>query len=308
MKEKSKDAALQEIKASEKKELLTFLIENNVRKSRNAIKSLLSHKQIRVNGETVSQYNYEVNKGDIVTVHRHDKKTNLKKLKGLTIIYEDKYFIIIDKDPGLLSVSTGKEQLKETAYNIVNNYIKSRNNKEQAYVLFRLDRETSGIMLFSKSKEMQEELQKLWERYPAKRHYQAIVERKVSPTKGTITTWLTENKNFQVFSSPTDNGGLKAITDYNIVAANNKYSLLELKPQTARKNQIRVQLQSIGHPIIGDKKYGSKISPIRRIALHANEFIFTHPITHEKLEIKSPLPKKMQIIVDSISSQEVNDK
>jgi len=308
MKEKSKNIALQEIKASEKKELLTFLIDNNVRKSRNAIKSLLTHKQIRVNGETVSQYNYEVNKGDIITIHRHDKKKDLKKLKGLTIIYEDKYLIIIDKDPGLLSVSTGKDQLKETAYNIVNSYIKSRNNKEQAYVLFRLDRETSGIMLFTKSKELQEELQKLWERHPAKRHYQAIVEGKANPAKGTITTWLTENKNFVVFSSPTDNGGLKAVTHYNTIVANNKYSLLELKLDTARKNQIRVQLQSIGHPIIGDKKYGSKISPIRRIALHANELVFTHPITHEKMEIKSPLPKKMQIIVDSISSQDLGDK
>lgn len=308
MKEKTKSTVLQEIKVSEKKELLSFLIDNHIRNSRSANKSLLAHKQIKINGETISQFNYQLKPGDIITIHRPDKKTDLKKLKGATIIYEDKYLIAIDKDSGLLSVSTGKEQFKETAYNIVNNYIKSRNNKEQVYVLYRLDRETSGIMLFAKSKEIQEELQKLWARHPAKKYYQAIVEGKLQSNKGTITSWLTENKNFVVFASQNDNGGLKAITHYKVISANNKYSLIELEPETARKNQIRVQLQSIGNPIIGDKKYGSKISPIRRIALHANAFTFIHPITQEKVELKSSLPKKMQIIADSISSsQNSND-
>lgn len=303
---KNKNTILQEIKATEKDELLSFLINKNIRKSRSAVKSLLTHKQIKVNGETISQFNHPLNPGDNVTIHRYNKAEELKKIKGAVIIYEDKYLIAIDKESGLLSVSTGKDQLKETAYNIVNNYIKSRNNKEQVYVLYRLDRETSGIMLFAKSKEIQEELQKYWNLYPPQRYFEAIVEGKPTPASGTITSWLTENKNFVVFSSPSDNGGLKAVTHYETIAANNKYALLRLKLDTARKNQIRVQLQSIGTPVIGDKKYGSKISPIRRIALHASELIIKHPVTQEKLQLKSALPKKMQIIADSVISSHQN--
>jgi len=300
MKGKNQNTVLQEIKVNESSELLTFLIDKNVRKSRNAIKSLLVHKQVRVNNKVVSLHNYLLKPGDTITIHKHDRKLDQKKLKGLSIIYEDKDLLVIDKESGLLSVSTGKEQLKETAYNIVNTYIKTKNAKQKAYVLFRLDRETSGLMVFAKSEEIQEDLQHDWILHPPKRTYTAIVEGKMSPSKGTITSWLTENKNFVVFSSETDNGGLKAVTQYKTIESNSKYSLVKITPETSRKNQIRVQLQSAGHPIIGDKKYGSSISPIRRIALHADELSFIHPTTKEKLDFVSPLPKKMQVIADSI--------
>jgi len=302
MKEKAKNTILQEIKVTEKAELLPFLIQKNVRKSRNAIKSLLTHKQVRVNNKVVSLHNYELKSGDSVTIHVHDKKLDQKKLKGMTIVYEDKYLLVIDKESGLLSVSTGKDLLKETAYNIVNNYIRSKNAKEKAYILYRLDRESSGLMLFAKSEDIQEDMQNEWMIRPPKRFHKAIVEGRLSPAKGTITSWLTENKNFLVFASDTDNGGLKAITHYKTIVANNKYSLISLDIETARKNQIRVQLQSVGHPVIGDKKYGSKINPMRRIALHADELSFIHPVTRESLVLTSPLPKKMQIITDSLIS------
>ncbi len=307
MKEKNKNNILQEIKVSEKSELLTFLINNNVRKSRSAIKSLLVHKQIKINNKVVSQHNHELKPGDIITIHKHDHKLDQKKLKGLTIIYEDKDLIVIDKESGLLSVSTGKEQLKETAYNIVNSYVKSKNAKQKAHILYRLDRETSGLMLFTKSEQLQEDLQKEWILHPPKRSYLAIVEGRLSPAKGTITSWLTENKNFVMFASDTDNGGLKAITHYKTIQANSKYSLVKLDLETSRKNQIRVQLQSKGHPILGDKKYGSQASPIWRIALHANELSFIHPVSRVKIELTSPLPKKMQIIADSILTKKEKD-
>lgn len=300
MKGKISNTVLQEIKVAENAELMEYLIEKKVRNSRSAVKSLLSHKQVKVNNKIISQYNHKLNPGDTITVHKYDRKSEQKKLNGLTIIYEDKDLIVVDKESGLLSVSTGKDQLKETAYNIVNNYIKSKNAKLKAYVLYRLDRETSGLILFAKSEEVQEDLQHNWLKHPPVRVFQAIVEGKLLPSEGTITSWLTENKNFVMFSSPTDNGGLKSVTHYKTIRANNKYSLLQLKLETARKNQLRVQLQSLGHPIIGDKKYGSKVSPIRRIALHASELSFIHPVTKEKLEFISPLPKKMQIIADSI--------
>lgn len=302
MKRNNKNTILQEIRVNENTELLAFLIDKNVRKSRNAIKSLLIHKQIRINNKVVSQHNHILAPGDVVTINKHDSKLDQKKLKGLTIVYEDRDLLVIDKESGLLSVSTGKEQLKETAYKVVNEYIRNKNAKLKAHILYRLDRETSGLIVFAKSEEIQEELQQAWTSKPPKRSYLAIVEGKLTPPEGTVTSWLTENKNFVMFSSLTDNGGLKAVTQYTTIQSNNKYSLLRIEPETARKNQIRVQLQSVGHPIIGDKKYGSKISPIRRIALHADELSFVHPVTNEKLELKSPLPKKMQVIADSILS------
>jgi pseudouridine synthase, RluA family len=300
MKKRTKNNILQEIKVDEEKELLTFLIDRNVRKSRSAIKSLLTHKQIYINQKIVTQYNYELKKGDIITIQKHDIKFDEKKLKGLTIIYEDKDIVVVDKDSGLLSVSTGKELLKETAYRVVNQYIQSKSAKNKAYILYRLDRETSGLMVFAKSEEIQEALQETWTKQPPQRSFQAIVEGRPIPANGTITSWLTENKNFVMFSSLTDNGGLESVTHYKTIQANRKYSLLKINQETYRKNQIRVHLQSIGHPIIGDKKYGSTISPIRRIALHADELSFIHPVSKKKLEFKSPLPKKMQIIADSL--------
>ncbi|MBF0575302.1 RluA family pseudouridine synthase [Dysgonomonas sp. GY617] len=299
MKEKQ-NTLLLEIKVTENAELLNFLVDSNVRKSRNATKSLLVHKQIRVNNKVVSQHNHELKAGDTVSIHKHDHKMDQKKLKGLTIIYEDKDLIVVDKDSGLLSVSTGRELLKETAYNIINEYVKGKNAKERAYVLFRLDRETSGLMVFAKSPEIQEELQHTWILNPLKRSYLGVIEGPLVPEKGTITSWLTENKNFVVFASKTDNGGLEAVTEYETLKANSRYSVIRLTPTTSRKNQLRVQLQFIGHPIVGDKKYGSKISPLRRIALHADELEFVHPKTKQKIQLSSPLPKKMQVMVDAI--------
>lgn len=301
MKEKVHNTALQEIKVSKPSELLDFLIESKVRKSRNAVKSLLTHKQIKVNNQSVTQYNYELKAGDKVTIHKHDHKLDEKKLKGLTIVYEDKYMIVIDKESGLLSVSTGKEQMKETAYNIVSSYLRIKSAENKPYILYRLDRETSGLMVFTKDPDLQEKLQKEWILHPPKRSYIAVVESPLAPTSGTITSWLTENKNFVVFASEKDNGGLKAVTHYKVEKANSRYTVLKLNAETSRKNQLRVQLQFFGHPIVGDKKYGSKISPIRRIALHANELQFIHPVTKEKMYFASPLPKKMQVMVDAIN-------
>lgn len=306
MRDKKQNTALQEVKVDVPSELLPFLIEKNIRKSRSAIKSLLTHKQIKVNGKIVSQHNYSLSVGDLVSVHKHDHKRDVKKLKGLTVVYEDKDLIVVDKESGLLSISAGNE-LKETAFNIVNQYLKSKNAQSRAYVMFRLDRETSGLMVYVKSPELQEDLQKLWILNPIKRDFVAIVEGHVDPAKNTIVSWLTENKNFQMFANSTDNGGQKAVMHYETIKSNNRLSLLSLDLETARKNQARVQLQSIGHPIVGDKKYGSKISSLRRIALHANRLAFEHPITKEMLEFESPLPKKMQVMAETITLPKKDD-
>jgi len=213
MQKRPQNTVLQEIKVTEKATLLDFLVNKQIRKSRSAIKSLLTHKQIRVNGQIISQHNHPLSDGDLVSIHRHDPKRDTKKLKGLTIIYEDRDLLIVDKEAGLLSVSAGAG-LKETAYKIVNNYIAEKNAKIKPYVLFRLDRETSGLMVFTKNTEAQEKLQEVWSRKPPVRDYVGIVEGSIHPLNNTIKSWLTENKNFQMFSTNFDNGGQIAITHY----------------------------------------------------------------------------------------------
>ena len=303
MNEKNKNTVLQTIKADRDSELLLFLIENKVRKSRSAIKSLLAHKQIRVNNRVVSLHNHGLKPGDIVTVHKNDQTRNLKKLKGLTIIYEDEYLIVVDKEHGLLSIATDREK-RETAYSIISEYLKVKDRNARVFVLHRLDRETSGLMMYAKSTDIQENLQKNWDKLINTRSYIAVVEGNPEPSEGTITSWLTEDKNYVMHSSKFDNGGQKSITHYKTIRSTQRFSMLSLDLETGRKNQIRVHMKHIGHPIVGDKKYGSKINPIKRIALHAYELYFTHPVSQEILEFKSHVPKKMQLLVEPEKSKE----
>jgi 23S rRNA pseudouridine1911/1915/1917 synthase len=272
-----------------------------VKKSRNAIKSLLAHKQIVVNKQVVSQYNYLLRPGDKVIVRRSDHAHDKKLLKGIQIVFEDDYLVVIDKEAGLLSIATDREK-RETAYSIVSDYIKKEDREARIFVLHRLDRETSGLMMFAKNPKIQEIMQKKWDELITARTYQAVVEGNLDPAQGTIVSWLTENKNFKMFSSPIDNGGQNAVTHYETLKFNRHYSLVSLKLDTGRKNQIRVHLESLGHPIVGDKKYGSTQNPIRRMALHAYELSFIHPITSLRYEFKSPIPTKMKILVDKLSS------
>ncbi len=294
---KKEQQPLQEMKVTQEMELLAFLLEKKVKKSRNAIKSLLIHKQIVVNKQVVTQYNFLLKPGDKVVVQRHDHTHDKKMLKGVQIIFEDDYLVVIDKEAGLLSIATEREK-RETAYSIVSNYIKKEDHEARIFVLHRLDRETSGLMMFAKSEKIQEIMQKKWDELITARTYQAIVEGQIEPSEGTIVSWLTENKNFKMFSSPKDNGGQKSITHYKTLSSNKKYSLLSLKLDTGRKNQIRVHMESLKHPIVGDKKYGSTQNPLRRMALHAYELSFKHPITGMHYEFKSQIPIKMKILVE----------
>ena len=309
MSEKEKNTILQTLNVTGEAQLLTFLIDKKVRKSRSAIKSLLSHKQIKVNNKVESQYNYELKAGDVVTIHKTDQARTLKVLKGITIIYEDDYLLVVDKEAGLLSIATEREK-RETAYSIISSYLKLKDTSARVFVLHRLDRETSGLMLYAKSTEVQESMQKHWNEMIQVRSYIAVVEGRVVPEEGTIESWLTEDKNFVMHSVDFDNGGQKSITHYKTVKGTRRFTQLELNLETGRKNQIRVHMQHIGHPIVGDKKYGSKISPIRRIALHAYELCFRHPVTGEILEFKSPIPPKMKLLVEPPAKpeQEKNGK
>lgn len=297
MKGRSRDKTLQQIKVTAPSQLLEYLIANNVRKSRNAIKSLLAHKQITVNGKIVTQYNHELLAGDVVEIMKFDQTRKEKRLKGAKIVFEDEHLIIIDKESGMLSVSTDKEKSR-TIYSVLNEYVKGQNKLSRVFVLHRLDREVSGLMIFAKSAEVQSFFQRAWDNIVRVYTYAAVTEGVVKPKEGTITSWLTENKNFQVFSSPSDNGGQKAVSHYKVVKSNKNYSLVDLTLETKRKNQLRVQMQSIQHPIVGDKKYGASENPIKRIALHGYNIVMKHPITGEVMEFKSDIPKTMMQLVN----------
>jgi len=297
MQKKEQNRPLQTLKVTAKSELLNFLMEQKVRKSRSAIKLLLTHKQVKVNNKVISLHNYQLVAGDVVTIHKTTKKQEYKQLRGLRIIYEDKALIVINKEAGLLTIATNKEK-RETAYSIVSEYLKDSNPNNRVFILHRLDRETSGLMMFAKSEEVQEMMQKNWDESILTRSYVAVVEGTISPEEGSIISWLTEDKNYVMHSCFTDNGGQKAITHYKTLKANKYFSLIELNLETGRKNQIRVHLQHVGHPIIGDKKYGSRASLIKRVALHANELVFIHPITKEKLQFKLGIPEKMRSLLN----------
>ncbi|MFV0536174.1 MAG: RluA family pseudouridine synthase [Dysgonomonas sp.] len=301
-----RDTILQEIKADKPTQLLDFLIEKQVRKSRNAIKSLLAHKQIKVNGKLITQFDFELNKGDRVAVMKFDQSRKEKKMKGLKIVFEDEDFIIVDKEAGFLSVSTDKEKMR-TVYGLLNEYVKKQNKNARVFVLHRLDREVSGLLIFARTAELQDVFQKNWDNLVKKYLYTGVVDGVPAKKEDTLVSWLTENKNFVMMSSSYDNGGLKSVSHYKVLKSVGHYSLLEFDLETRRKNQLRVQMQQIGCPIVGDKKYGASKNPIKRIALHAGELQLKHPTTGELLEFKSSLPKVMQQLL-TVKKKEESDK
>jgi len=276
------------LKVKEKMELMEFLAFHLQGKSKNNLKSLLTHGQVIVDSQIVSQYNKVLEVGQEVRIN-WSKDRDTKKMKGVKIIFEDDHIIIVNKEAGILSVSTGKKD-ENTAYNKLKDHVKSQDPKNKIFIVHRLDRNTSGVMMFAKTPEAQQLLQSNWKKHIISRKYSVLVEGKVKEDKGTITSWLKENSAFVVYSSKYDNGGKKAITNYEVIKKNNSYSLLEASLETGRKNQIRVHMQDIKHPIVGDKKYGAHGNPIKRLGLHARVLEFIHPITGKEYKFETAIP------------------
>ena len=279
------------LRVTEPAELMQFLLAKMGGMSRNSVKSLLSHRQVMVNGKVTTLFNTALKAGETVLVSSARGNIELTHPK-LKIIFEDQYLIVVEKKEGLLTVSTGKSD-ETTAFSILKNYVKKASPQNRIYVVHRLDRETSGIIMFAKTREIQLALQENWHRVITRRVYVALVEGKVEKPKDTIVTWLTENeKSLKIHSSNVDNGGQQAVTHYRTLKTNDNFSLLEVELETGRKNQIRVHMQDIGHPIAGDKKYGSEISPIGRMGLHARVLAFIHPMSLENVTFETQVPKK----------------
>ena len=283
------------LKVKENMELMEFLAFHLQGKSKNNLKSLLSHGQVTVDNQIVSQYNHKLEVGQEVKIN-WNKDRDIKKMNGVKILFEDDHIIVVNKDAGILSVSTGGRD-ENTAYNKLKEHVKSQDPKNKIFIVHRLDKNTSGIMMFAKTAEAQQILQSSWKHYILSRKYSVLVEGRVKEDKGTITSWLKENSAFVVYSSKTDNGGKKAVTNYKVVKKNKNYSLLEASLETGRKNQIRVHMKDIGHPIVGDKKYGATSNPIKRLGLHARVLEFLHPITGKQYKFETTVPGAFERMV-----------
>lgn len=272
----------------EQAELMDFLMRKMAGISRNKVKTMLANRVILVDNVITTQYNFELKPGMKVQV---SKAKNNREFKHpmLKLVYEDAYIIVVEKKEGLLSVST-EHQKERTAQHILNEYVKRSHRNNRVFVVHRLDRETSGLMMYAKDEKTQNTLRDNWHDIVTDRRYVAIVSGDMEKDYGTIESWLTDRKLY-VSSSLTDDGeGKFAVTHYRTIKRANGYSLVELDLETGRKNQIRVHMADLGHPVVGDQRYGSECDPLGRLALHAFKLCFYHPVTGEPMEFETPYP------------------
>jgi 23S rRNA pseudouridine1911/1915/1917 synthase len=271
------------IPVKEKSMLFDFLLDKLSTTSKTKIRKLIKHGGIILNGESINMPDHFLLPGQIIEIRRPTQPP------PFPVLYEDRYVISLEKPPGLLSVSTGKGH-SNTFYKAVNQYIQLRSNhKERVFIVHRLDREVSGIMLFAKTLEIKDALQKNWSE--TEKLYCALVEGHPPRKEDTIKSWLKESPIHKVYSCPKGPHAKYAVTHYRQLKEYLRYALLEIRPETGRKNQIRTHLSEIGCPIIGDKKYGATGNPIRRLALHAFALSFTHPVSGKRIRLESPVPK-----------------
>ena len=284
----------------EKKDtLLACLLISLPHKSRNLLKAVLRDGQVTVDGTSVSQFDHGLRPGQRIEV-RWDKKTPQQQPHGLNIVYEDQELIVINKPAGLLTIATDKEKRK-TAYAVLSNYVKQEDPENKIFVIHRLDRETSGLLMFAKNETIKTQIQENWGTTIEQRTYIGVVEGEVEQQEGTILSWLKESKAFIVYSSQNPQHGQKAVTHYKKIKGNNSFSLLQINLETGRKHQIRVHMQDIQHPIIGDSKYGSTQSPIRRMGLHAQVLAFTHPKTGKLCRFETEIPRKFLQLFSAVT-------
>lgn len=277
----------QEFHVAEPSGLLDFLFKSMPDTSRTQVKSLLSH-NVYVDGRRTSQYNFPLQPGMKVSIETASRKDRLRP-RDLDIVYEDPHLFVVNKHEGLLSYS--KNIKDKTVITVLNQYLEASHQSCHAHVVHRLDRDTSGLMLVSKSKEVSRKFEEDWKGRVFDRRYFAVAWGHIEPPKGEIRSWFTDGE-FCVLSSPTDNGGKLAVTHYEVLETSRRYSLVDLKLDTGRHNQIRVHLRDLKHPVVHDPMYGYKddLSPVSRLCLHAYRICFIHPVTGRRMKFETPLP------------------
>lgn len=266
--------------------LLEFLI-NNVSESRNKLKSTLQGRGIKINGKVVTQFDAPLKPGDRVAVSSH-KNNNIFISRYVKIVYEDRWIVVVEKNIGILSMAAGHSSLNVKS--VLDDYFHKSRQKCRAHVVHRLDRDTSGLMIYAKDIDTEQILEHNWHQIVYDRRYVALVSGEMESDEGTIANWLKDNKAYVTYSSPVDNGGKYAITHYHVLNRTTEHSLVEYRLETGRKNQIRVHSADMGHPVCGDTKYGNGDDPLHRLCLHAYVLCFTHPVTGERMEFATPIP------------------
>lgn len=269
--------------------LLDFLLTELDGISRNRAKDILAGHGITVDRQQTTRYDLPLHPGQVVRVSKHKHGTQLLN-RYVRIVYEDKDLIVIEKSEGILSMPATAKQY--SAKQVLDEYFEKRHFRCTAHTVHRLDRETSGLMMYAKNIETAQALEADWHRLVYDRRYVAVLSGEVEREGGTIESWLKDNKAYVTYSSPTDPGGGKfAVTHYHTLQRTPRYSLVELKLETGRKNQIRVHMQDIAHPVCGDRKYGNGSDPIGRLCLHAYRLHFYHPRTGEPMLFETPFPR-----------------
>lgn len=276
------------IPVHQKMNIIDFLLENTDY-SKKKIKSLLKFRAITLEHGKVLSHEDLVREGQTVVVSTEKKET---KIGNIEIIYEDENYLVVDKPSGMLTVSTDKER-NRTLYHLVREYVHQKEKKEKIFIVHRLDRETSGLVLFAKDEKLKQKLQEDWENVALTREYTAVVSGILEKKEARLVHYLKENQQHKVYVSPV-NSGKKAITDYQVLAED-KNSLLKLSLSTGRKNQIRVQLSYLNHPIIGDLKYGG--CKAKRLYLHASKLMICDPFTKKKFTFVSKPPREFKRVL-----------
>ena len=221
-------------------------------------------------------------------VSKTKRNQEVLKSRYVKIVYEDEFLVVVEKKIGILSMAAGHSSLNVKS--VLDDYFHKSHQRCHAHVVHRLDRDTSGLMIYAKDMKTEQALEKEWHQIVYDRRYVAVVSGEVKEEGGTIANWLKDNKAYFTYSSPVDNGGKYAVTHFHTLQRRNGYSLVEYKLETGRKNQIRVHSADMGHPVCGDTKYGNGDDPCNRLALHAYMLCFEHPVTHERMDFATPIP------------------
>ena len=275
------------LRVSEETYLLEFLLDN-VKESRNTVKNLLKNGFVAIDGEIVTQFDLPLSPGQIVTV---SAKNGARSSLPFEVLYEDERVVVINKSAGLLTVANEKEREK-TAYRMVSDYVKAGDPRAKVFIIHRLDRDTSGVVLFAKDEDTKRAYQEKWDELVIKRGYVAVIEGRMKEDEGTLVSYLRETREHEVYvCDEGERGAKKAVTKYRVIREGAHASLLDIELMTGRKNQIRVQLASEGHPVCGDKRYGAATNPHKRLSLHASELIVRSPFDGKTQTFVAPTPK-----------------
>lgn len=275
--------------------LLQFLFESMPQRKKTNVKELLKHNSVRVGSLVTTQFDYPLQPGTEVQVNL-TREFPVFYNRRMKIVYEDDDIIVVNKGYGLLSM--GNDKVKDgTAYSILREYVKWVDPRSKIFIVHRLDRDTSGLMMFAKTMQAKETMQHNWNNLVLERKYVCVVEGYVEKEEGEIRSYLAENSQFEVYSTDDPKKGQLAVTRYKVLRRGKGKTLLEVSLDTGRKNQIRVHCKDMGHPIVGDRKYGAQSSPIHRLCLHAQTLRFAHPETRKDMNFQTPVPSSFEGLV-----------